>query len=144
MLLMVCHYLGPANWYQLLTLAGLFYPIAQRHTFTVGLSSCCCLFLSPASSSFMLLFCLHPPPPHHHPVSADSPALSSHQPFCLRRVIKYHHHQCLDFFLLLLQLRADALGSWNLPVEFKWQASLSHIICCNKHFIYFVNWSLLF
>ena len=70
------------NYHQLFTSAGPIYPMAQRHTYIVSLSSCCCLFrygyLS-AFSSFMLLFCMAPLPPHYRPLFADSTA-SFHQP----------------------------------------------------------------
>ena len=124
---------------------------AQPHTFTVSPSPRCCLF------KYNFLLPLDPPRccfVHnlHLPITARalqihaaSSALAFHQPICLRRVINRQHHRCLNsmggFFLLLL--RADVLQSQNLPVVYSpktfWWDSLSHIICCNKHLLYFMR-----
>lgn len=70
------------NYHQLFTSAGHVYPMAQRHTYIVSLSSCGCLFRYgslAAFSSFMLLFCMAPLPPHYRPLFADS-TVSFHLP----------------------------------------------------------------
>lgn len=61
--------------YKLFLLAGLIYPIAERHTFVLSLLSCCCPFLNMSPLFMLLLYA-----PTHLPVFWPSPVSSCHLP----------------------------------------------------------------
>lgn len=134
---------GAVNWLQLFTSTSRIYPITRWHSFTVSLSSCCCIFKYDSFSAFswfMLLYRMPPPPPHHCPVFAHSPPSSSHQPLSNERVISHQYK--------------DSMGGGETPFNQKkislrvkvpktlWQGENYHI-CCDKHFLYCIQVSLL-